>query len=1080
MSKRIIDVDSVLILGSGGIKIAEAAEFDYSGSQALKALKDEGVKTILLNPNIATVQTSYRLADKVYLLPLDDNFVAQVIGVEKPDGILIGFGGQTALTAGVSLAKKGVLNEYGVKVLGTSIKGVETALDRQLFRKKMLEVGLPVPPSRPVTEVDEAVEAAEELGYPVIVRVSFNLGGRGSIIAWNRDELMRWLTRALAHSPVKGLIVEKYLLGWKEVEFEVVRDRAGNSVAIACLENVEPMGVHTGDSIVVAPSQTLTDKEYQELRMASIRVAEAIGLVGECNVQLALNQSTGEYYIIETNPRMSRSSALASKATGYPLAYIATKLALGYLLDELVNRVTGSTTAFFEPSLDYVIVKVPRWDFRKFSNVDDTLCSEMRSVGEVMAIGRNLEEAMQKAFRMLDIGELGLIGPVQGGESLKNLLGKLEKLGPYWPLVAAKAFRLGASIEEVAKRTLIDPFYLRVIKNVADYSRLLESIKCMPTEKAVKTLAEAAKLGFSVEQIATLSGMNTEDVAKLLLDSQVFPVVKNIDTLAGEYPAKTNYLYLTYNGFEDDISPDNGPKVIILGAGVFRIGVSVEFDWAVVSIAEALKAREYKPIVINYNPETVSTDWDMVDRLYFEELTPSVVEAVAAKEGVDSVIVFAGGQIGNNISSEVYRRGLKLVGTSPENINKAEDRNSFSRIVEELGLKQPPWTEASQLDEVKRFAHSVGYPIIIRPSYVLSGTSVTVAYNDDELEDAIKHSGSMVRGSLVVSKFFDDAIEAEIDGVSDGNEIYAVPLEHIEPAGVHSGDATIHTPVRKIDDKVFREMLESCLRICRKLDVKGPFNVQFLVRDGQAYVLELNLRCSRSMPMSSKAYGIDLMDLAANVILAGYLPDIEGVEEYVPGVYIPRAAAWMVKSPQFSWAQLKGAYPCLGPEMRSTGEVASQGYTLHEALIKSWLAAQPNRIPGKAQSILVYPVTQRDAEMLRRAAYNLSEIGYDVYTFTASPLDGFDTLTAEKAVEYSKKGGLGLVITGGANPRLDYDVRRAAADHNIPLILDARLGMEITEAIKMLADSEIVITCEEMRHYWTGGNRAALFKLSDV
>ncbi len=1060
------DIARVLVLGSGGIKIAEAAEFDYSGSQALKALRDEGIETILINPNIATVQTSHRLADKVYLLPLEEEIVREVIIHEKPQGMLVGFGGQTALTIGVSLAKKGVLDNHHVKVLGTPIEGIETALNRELFKKRMIQSGLPVPPSKPVSSVEEAIEAAEELGYPVIVRVSFNLGGRGSIIAWSRDELERWLSRALAHSPVKNLIVERYLHGWKEIEFEVVRDRAGNSVAVACLENIEPMGVHTGDSSVVAPAQTLTDREYQTLRTAAIQVAGSIGLIGECNVQMALNQSTGDYYIIETNPRMSRSSALASKATGYPLAYIAAKLALGYLLDELVNRVTGSTTAFFEPSLDYVVVKAPRWDLQKFMNVDDTLGSEMKSIGEVMAIGRNLEEAMQKAFRMLDIGVPGLIAPTINNENLEQLLGKLEKFKPYWPLIAAKAFRLGASIDDVYKRTLVDPYFLKVIKNISDHSRLLEDVQKLPEEEAAKVLAEAVRIGFNTDQITALSGLSRAKATDLLKTFEVFPYVKNIDTLAGEYPARTNYLYLTYDGLEDDISPNNCLKALVVGAGVFRIGVSVEFDWAVVGIAEAFRKRGYESIIINYNPETVSTDWDRVDKLYFEEITPSVVEAIAAKEKTESVFISAGGQLGNNISAEISMRGLKPIGTSFKSINNAEDRSVFSSIIEELKLKQPLWMRVSNLDEARRFTNSIGYPVIVRPSYVLSGTSIRIVYSEEELENAIRQAGWVGRGSSVISKFIDGAIEAEVDGVSDGERIYAVPLEHVEPAGIHSGDATIHTPVKRVEENILREIVRSCRSICQRMDVKGPFNIQFLIKDSEVYILELNLRCSRSMPMSSKAYGIDLMDLAAEAIISGSLPYVEGMEEIIPDVYMPKATAWMVKSPQFSWAQLRGSYPSLGPEMRSTGEVASQGITFHEALIKSWLSAQPNKIPGKDQALLIYPVRERDAELLRRAAENLAEIGYQVFTLEEKPLNGFDIITAKEAIKHAKSGSLGLVATASENPNLDFTVRRAAVDHNIPLVLDAQLMLELSEAVKRLARRELEITHKEMRQYW--------------
>lgn len=1064
-------VSSALVLGSGGIKIAEAAEFDYSGSQALKALREEDIETVLVNPNIATVQTSHRLADRVYLLPLEEAFVEEVIRREEPGGILIGFGGQTSLTVGVSLARRGVLSRHGVQVLGTPIEGIETALSRDLFKKRMTEVGLPTPPSLPASGIEEALENAEELGYPVIVRVSFNLGGRGSIIAWGREELSRWLTRAFAHSPVRGLLVERYLAGWKEVEFEVVRDREGNSVAVACLENVEPMGVHTGDSIVVAPSQTLTDREYQELRDASIRVAEAIGLVGECNVQLALDQRSGDYYVIETNPRMSRSSALASKATGYPLAYIAAKLALGYLLDELVNKVTGSTTAFFEPSLDYVVVKAPRWDLQKFWPVDDALGSEMKSIGEVMAIGRNLEEAMQKAFRMLDIGAMGLVGPAKEKERLEDLLERLSTPRAYWPLVAARAFRLGASVEEVAERTLVDPYFLRVIKRVAEMSRVLEGLRSLPGERIPIVLAEAARMGFSEEQIAALSGLGRGGVSAMLRAAGLSPSVKNIDTLAGEYPAKTNYLYLTYNGSEDDVSPSARPKVIVVGAGGFRIGVSVEFDWAVVSLADALREKGYESIIINCNPETVSTDWDVVDRLYFEELTPPTVEAIASKERAASVFVSSGGQLGNNMASELFSRGMKLVGTHALSIDSAEDRSAFSRIVEELGLKQPPWIRASGLEEARRFSESVGYPVIVRPSYVLSGSSISVAYSEGELEDVLRRAGEASRGTVVVGKFIEDALEVEVDGVSDGEEAYIVPLEHIEPAGVHSGDATIHTPLRKLSEEARRGMLEASLRICRRLGVRGPFNIQFLARGGEVYVLELNLRSSRSMPLSSKAYGIGLMDLAAEVVSSGRLPSLEGVEEPVRGAYTPLPGSWTVKSPQFSWAQLRGAYPCLGPEMRSTGEVAAQGSEFHEALLKSWLSAQPNAIPRPGQIVLVYSASGRRSGVLEGAAESLSRIGYEVYTLEEEPLRGFDQLTVRRAAEAARTGRLGLLASEGSRPDLDYEARRAAVDHNVPLVLDASLAWELSEAMRRAAEGGLRLHAGEMSEYWHPSRR---------
>ena len=1061
-------VSKALVIGSGGIKIAEAAEFDYSGSQALKALKEEEIETILVNPNVATVQTSHRLADRVYLIPLDESFVEEVIKRERPDCILIGFGGQSALSIGVSLHKRGFLSSYGVRVLGTPIEGIETALSRPLFKEAMKNVGLPVPPSKPAANIDEALEAAEEIGFPVILRVSFNLGGRGTLVARKREELKDQLSRAFAHSPVKSIIVERYLEGWKEVEFEIMRDRAGNSIAVACLENIEPMGVHTGDSIVVTPSQTLTDREYQELRLASIRVAETIGLIGECNVQLALNPKSEEYYIIETNPRMSRSSALASKATGYPLAYIAAKLALGYLLDELINKITGVTTAFFEPSLDYVVVKVPRWDLQKFWPVEEKLGSEMKSVGEVMAIGRNLEESFQKAFRMLDIGEPGLVAGERylHEESLEDVLDRLSPLKPYWPLDAAKALRLGAKVEDIAARTLVDPFYIRVIENVVRIGERLKQLNNMPEDKRRKTLEEAAKNGFNDEQIARLAGIKPEEIRCMMKNKRIEPYVKNIDTLAGEYPSRTNYLYLTYDGVEDDVTPSSRKKIIVLGAGVFRIGVSVEFDWAVVGITDALRERGIEVIIVNYNPETVSTDWDTADRLYFEDIHPTTIENIAAKEKTNVILVSASGQLGNNIAEELTSRGFELAGTKASSINMAEDRSIFSRIVDELGLMQPPWTRVTNIDEAISFAEKTGYPVIVRPSYILGGSSILIIYNSKELREYVGKALATSSKPVVISKFIQPALEAEVDCVSDGRKVFVVPLEHVEPPGVHSGDSTIYTPTRAIPEKTWNKIIEATKALARELRIIGPFNIQYIVNDADVYVLEMNLRCSRSMPFSSKAYGISIIDLSASTITSSSLPKINALEP-IKDAYTPEFSCWSVKSPQFSWAQLKGCYPFLGPEMRSTGEVASHGDSFYEALLKSWLSAQPNRIPSKNDIILAYSTSRIGEEEIATAAKTMIKAGYKVVTLRESPLEGLETLESEKLSEMIRNGDIGLVITTGKSPSIDYKIRRAAADHNTPIILDSKLAREIANAIHAYTAGEIQLKVKELREYWS-------------
>jgi len=1043
----------VLVVGSGPIKIAEAAEFDYSGSQALKALKEEGITTILVNSNVATVQTSSKFADKLYLLPVTWWAVEKVIEKERPDAIMIGFGGQTALNVGVDLYKKGVLHKYGVKVLGTPIEGIERALSREKFRETMIEVGIPVPPSLSARSEEEALEKARQIGYPVMVRVSFNLGGRGSTVAWNEEDLKRDIGRALSQSYIHEVLIEKYLHHWIELEYEVMRDKHGNSAVIACIENLDPMGVHTGESTVIAPCQTLDNKEFQDMRSMAIDVAKSIDLVGECNVQFALDPKGYNYYVIETNPRMSRSSALASKATGYPLAYVSAKLALGYDLYEVLNKVSGSTCACFEPSLDYLVIKIPRWDLDKFENVEQFLASEMKSVGEVMSIGRSFEETLQKAIRMLDIGEPGLVGgkiyesKMKKTEALENL----KNRRPYWFLYAAKAFKEGATIDEVYDATGIGKFFLNKIKNVVEFYEELKKTKQLDK----KTLLKAKKLGFSDYQLAKALNISEREIRAARQKLGIEPKVKQIDTLAGEWPAVTNYLYLTYNGTEDDIEfSETGSKLLIIGAGGFRIGVSVEFDWSVVSLLDAAKDYFDEVSILNYNPETVSTDWDITRKLYFDEINVERVLDIVKKERFTYVATFTGGQIGNSISKKLEDEGIRLLGTSGKSVDNAEDREKFSKLLDKLGIKQPEWVSAKSLEEVKQFVSRVGYPVLVRPSYVLSGSAMKIVYDDNELMVYLRKATELSsEHPVVVSKYIENAIEAEIDGASDGKAVYGIVMEHVEEAGVHSGDATMSIPYRKLSEITVEKMKNNVYAIMRELEIKGPFNVQFVVKDGEPYIIELNLRASRSMPFSSKVVGNNIISLALEGILKGF--DFDGFKELKPKV-------WGVKSAQFSWAQLKGAYPYLGPEMKSTGEAAALGVDFYDALLKSWLAVAPNRIPSRGSVALVYGRTNK--EYLALSAKNLSEFGLTTYTIQGAEIEGIESVDVKEAISLIKDRKVDIVVTDGYLKKLDYEVRRIAVDYNIPLILNGRLGNEVTKSFSI----QDKLTFNEVKEYGAG------------
>ncbi|MEM1508613.1 MAG: carbamoyl-phosphate synthase (glutamine-hydrolyzing) large subunit [Thermofilaceae archaeon] len=1039
-------VKKALLLGSGAIKIAEAAEFDYSGSQAIKALKEEDIEVVLVNPNVATIQTSKEMADKIYLLPVQSEFVEKVIEKERPDCILLGFGGQAALNCGVELAKHGVLDKYGVKVLGTPVESIVRASNRDLFRATMLIHGIPVPPSEAVNSRKRALEVAEKIGYPVMVRVAFNLGGAGSFVARNKAELIERVDKALIQSPVKQVLVERYLEKWKEIEFEVIRDAVDNAVAVACLENVDPMGVHTGDSIVVAPSQTLTNREYQALRNASLAVARAVGVVGECNVQLALNPRSEEFYVIETNPRMSRSSALASKATGYPLAYVAAKIALGYTLPELVNSVTGVTVAHFEPALDYIVVKMPRWDFSKFPRAHELIGTEMRSIGEVMAIGRCFEEAIQKAVRMLDLGLEGVVANTvsQKKRSLDELRKALSEPRPYRIFDIVDAIKAEMPLNEIYELTGIDPWYLHKIENLVKVERKLKALgRLTESEEVIQLIKEAKRLGFSDKQIAACMKVGEERVRAFRKKHYILPVVKCVDTLAAEWPAKTKYLYVTYGGSEHDVKPSNS-GIAVLGAGVFRIGVSVEFDWCVVQLVQSLKRRwNGDVVVVNYNPETVSTDWDIADRLYFEELTLERVLDICEFENLAGVVTCVGGQIANNLALPLEKQGVKILGPSGTAVDTAEDRRKFSSLLDSLSIPQPPWKETEDPEEVRSFCREVGFPVIIRPSYVLSGLGMRVLHDERELMEYLSevNRNSLVKG-LVVSKFVQEAKEAEVDCVSDGEKVLiGAVIEHVESAGVHSGDATMVIPPFSLSPTTIGKIKKYTLAICRALSVKGPVNIQFLVKDDEVYVIECNLRASRSMPFTSKVKGMNLMENVAEVILGGKL-------NFPYEFYEPPAQRWGVKTPQFSWTRIRGAYPLLSVEMRSTGEVAALGRSLYDAFLKSWLAAQPNKLPGKNSKVLILS-DGNSQKLLSDLVKNLTELGYEPVVINSSPSS--DSELVDSIVELIKSGHVDLTIALG-DGEWDYTTRRMCADFGVPLVLDAQLALMLTRSLKEYLD----------------------------
>lgn len=939
------DIKKVLLLGSGALKIGEAGEFDYSGSQALKALREEGVKTVLINPNIATVQTSEGVADQIYFLPVQPYFVERVIEKERPDGILLSFGGQTALNCGVELYKSGVLEKYNVKVLGTPVQAIMDTEDRELFVDRLNEIDVKTIKSEACETIEQARKAAAELGYPVIIRAAYALGGLGSGFCDNEEELDKLAEKAFSFSP--QVLVEKSLKGWKEIEYEVVRDRYDNCITVCNMENFDPLGIHTGESIVIAPSQTLTNSEYHKLRALSIKIIRHIGIVGECNVQYAFDPKSEDYRVIEVNARLSRSSALASKATGYPLAFVAAKLGLGYGLFELKNSVTKTTSAFFEPALDYVVCKIPRWDLSKFRGVDRELGSSMKSVGEVMAIGRNFEEAIQKGLRM--IGQ-GMHGFVENKElEIENIDAALREPTDKRIFIISKAMHRGYTIDQIHDLTKIDKWFLYKLKHIIDIDETLK--KCKSVNVLGKDLLREAKVyGFTDFQIARAVGLERElgNMAKaglvirqLRKSYGILPVVKQIDTLAAEYPAQTNYLYVTYAGVKSDITFENDKRsIIVLGSGAYRIGSSVEFDWCGVQALNTIRKQGYRSIMINYNPETVSTDYDMCDRLYFDELTFERVMDIIDLECPYGVIVSTGGQIPNNLAMRLDAQNVPILGTSAKDIDNAEDRAKFSSMLGRNGIDQPEWSALTSMDDINKFIDRVGFPVLVRPSYVLSGAAMNVCSNNEELERFLKLAANVSEDHpVVVSQFIEHAKEVEMDAVAKNGEIIAYAIsEHIEFAGVHSGDATIQFPPQKLYCETIRRIKRVSKMIAQELHISGPFNIQFLARENDIKVIECNLRASRSFPFVSKVLKINLIELATKVMLG--LPVEKPEKNLFDLDYVG------IKASQFSFNRLQKADPVLGVDMASTGEVGCLGDDTNTALLKSMLSVG-HRIPKK-------------------------------------------------------------------------------------------------------------------------------------
>ncbi|MDO4575301.1 MAG: carbamoyl-phosphate synthase (glutamine-hydrolyzing) large subunit [Planctomycetia bacterium] len=1068
-------IKKVLLLGSGALKIGEAGEFDYSGSQALKALREEGIETVLINPNIATVQTSQGVADKVYFLPVTPDFVTKVIEKERPDGILLSFGGQTALNCGVALFKAGVLDRFGVRVLGTPVQAIIDTEDRELFVARLNEIQVKTIQSEAVTTVEDACRAAEEVGYPVIIRAAYTLGGQGSGFCDDREELVLRATNALAYS--SQILVEKSLRGWKEVEYEVVRDRHDNCITVCNMENFDPLGIHTGESIVVAPSQTLTDAEYHKLRELAIRIVRHVGIIGECNVQYALDPNSEDYRVIEVNARLSRSSALASKATGYPLAFVAAKLGLGYGLHELKNSVTQCTCAFFEPALDYCVVKIPRWDLSKFKGVSKQIGSSMKSVGEVMAIGRSFEEALQKGLRMIGQGMHGFVANHE--LRIDNVEDALKNPTDSRIFAVAKAFHEGFSVDRIHALTKIDKWFLEKLRTIYAVHRDLEkydSLAAIPDT----LFREAKKKGFSDFQIGRLATHGRIDPDEAMLQARrerirrkILPSVKQIDTLAAEFPAKTNYLYLTYHGCEQDVEfSRDGKSVVVLGSGAYRIGSSVEFDWCCVGAMKTIRREGFRGIMINCNPETVSTDYDMCDRLYFDELSLESVLDITDLESPRGVVVSTGGQIPNNLAMRLHAQRVPILGTTPENIDNAEDRHRFSATCDALGVDQPRWRELTSMEEIYAFADEVGFPLMVRPSYVLSGAAMNVVSNRSELEHFLTLAANVSqKHPVVVSEFIEEAKEIEFDAVARRGEILAYAIsEHVEFAGVHSGDATIVFPPQKLYVETIRRIKKIARKIAQALDISGPFNMQLLARDNDIKVIECNLRASRSFPFVSKVLRMDLIELATRVILG--LPVEKPNKSAFDLDYVG------IKASQFSFSRLAKADPVLGVEMASTGEVGCIGEDYYEAILKSMLATG-YRLPTQKKILLSTGPVKSKVELLPTCR-TLAQDGFTLYATrgTAAYLleHGVDAVavgwpdepTTDKlsvsqkeaarsslllnALDLIQNGTVDLVVNIPKNLSStelsnDYDIRRSAIDYNVPLLTNARLASAFLQAV---------------------------------
>ena len=1049
------NIKKVLLLGSGALKIGEAGEFDYSGSQALKALREEGIETVLINPNIATVQTSEGVADQIYFLPVQPYFVERVIQKENPDGILLSFGGQTALNCGVELYRQGILEKYNVKVLGTPVQAIMDTEDRELFVEKLDEINVKTIKSEACENIEQTRKAAAELGYPVIIRAAYALGGLGSGFADNEEELNKLAEKAFSFSP--QVLVEKSLKGWKEIEYEVVRDRYDNCITVCNMENFDPLGIHTGESIVIAPSQTLSNSEYHKLRALAIKIIRHIGIVGECNVQYAFDPKSEDYRVIEVNARLSRSSALASKATGYPLAFVAAKLGMGYGLFELKNSVTKTTSAFFEPALDYVVCKIPRWDLSKFRGVDKELGSSMKSVGEVMAIGRNFEEAIQKGLRM--IGQ-GMHGFVENKElEIDDIDAALREPTDKRVFVISKAMHKGYTVDQIHDLTKIDKWFLEKLKHIIDIDEAMK--KCNINTLDQDLLCTAKVYGFTDFQVARAVGLEQElgnmHKAALLVRNKrksygILPVVKQIDTLAAEYPAQTNYLYVTYAGVKSDITFENDHRsIIVLGSGAYRIGSSVEFDWCGVQALNTIRKEGWRSVMINYNPETVSTDYDMCDRLYFDELTFERVMDIIEMEQPHGVIVSTGGQIPNNLAMHLDAQNVPILGTAAKDIDNAEDRAKFSQMLTNNGINQPEWSALTSMEDIDNFIERVGFPVLVRPSYVLSGAAMNVCSNEDELKRFLQLAANVSEDHpVVVSKFIEHAKEIEMDAVAKNGEVIAYAIsEHIEFAGVHSGDATIQFPPQKLYVETVRRVKRVGRQIAKELHINGPFNIQFMARDNDILVIECNLRASRSFPFVSKVLKINLIELATRVMLG--LPVEKPHKNLFDLDYVG------IKASQFSFNRLQKADPVLGVDMSSTGEVGCLGDDTSTALLKSMLSVG-HRIPAK--NILLSTGSAKQKVDLLDAAQMLVKHGYKLYAtggsskfLTENGIENTRVLWpseeaeggAPKALEMLHNHEIDMVVNIPKNLTSSelsngYKIRRAAIDLNVPLITNSRLA----------------------------------------